>query len=99
MGVMLYYYLDVLCKQSGHWTHDAVAVEHGADQGPLLHQYCRDSVPKTEIIMIIYLSLLLRFINRGTSPYLFVVSFYYSGKIDKFPGGFLTINVLFYVIV
>jgi hypothetical protein len=58
MGVMLYYYLDVLCKQSGHRTHDAVAVEHGADQGPLLHQYCRDSVPKTERIMIIYLSLL-----------------------------------------
>jgi hypothetical protein len=57
---MLYYYLYILRKQGGHWTHDAIAVEHGADQGPLLHQYCRDSVSKTEIIMIMYLSLFFK---------------------------------------
>ncbi len=50
----LNYYLDILREQGGHRSHDAVAVEHGADQGPLFHQDCRDSVSKTEIIMIMY---------------------------------------------
>jgi hypothetical protein len=80
---MLYYYLDILRKQGGHRTHDAIAVEHGADQGPLLHQYCRDSVSKTEIIMIMYLSLLF---NIYKTRNLAVVSFTSQVKLTKLWG-------------
>ncbi len=75
------YYLDILREQGGHWTHDAVAVEHGADQGPLLHQHRRDSVSKTEIIMIMYYECIV------TQPlHTFRRVVYFAGKLTRFKG-------------